>query len=67
MPYGGPFRPPVAPECDSPEQAVRLVAIVTTGGLSNPLISMLEDGMSLLLPLLAVVLLTALIFVGYQL
>lgn len=54
--------------------AVRPVATATTGGLGNPVVSTLEDGTSLLLsllavfvPVLAVVLLVAVIFVGYRL
>ena len=42
------------------------MATVTTGGPGNPLVSTLEDSMNLLLSLLAVVLLAAVIFVGYQ-
>ncbi|OLV17620.1 DUF4126 domain-containing protein [Deinococcus marmoris] len=53
---------------------VRPVATATTGGLANPMVSTLEDGTSLLLsllavfvPILAVLLLTTVIFVGYHL
>lgn len=54
--------------------AVRPVATATTGGLGNPVVSTLEDGTSLLLaalavfaPVLAVLLLAAVVFVGYRL
>jgi hypothetical protein len=54
--------------------AVRPVATATTGGLGNPLVSTLEDGTSLLLsllavfmPVLAVLLLAAVILVAYRL
>ena len=66
MPYGSPLRPAVAPGREASERAVRPVATVTTGGPGNPLVSTLEDSMNLLLSLLAVVLLAAVIFVGYQ-
>ncbi|MBZ9750541.1 DUF4126 domain-containing protein [Deinococcus sp. HMF7604] len=53
--------------------AARPVATATTGGLANPVVSGLEDGTSLLLsvlavfvPLLAVILLVALVVVAYR-
>ncbi|QFP75657.1 DUF4126 domain-containing protein [Deinococcus sp. AJ005] len=53
---------------------VRPVATATTGGLGNPVVSTLEDGTSLLLsllavfvPILAVILLAAVVFIGYRL
>lgn len=54
--------------------AVRPVATATTGGLGNPVVSTVEDGTSLLLsvlavfaPVLAVILLAAVVVVGYRL
>ncbi|GGL85682.1 hypothetical protein GCM10010840_24470 [Deinococcus aerolatus] len=54
--------------------AVRPVATATTGGLGNPVVSTLEDATSLLMavlavfvPVLAVLLLAVLVFVGYRL
>ena len=53
--------------------AIRPVATATTGGLGNPVVSTVEDGTSLLLsvlavfvPVLAVILLAAVVVMGYR-